>query len=222
VIGIVLVVGGILITLFPPQKPNPKFKIDIAGLLPETISAWKSHTYDTKDYQDQWQSINQLLVRTYYLENEKRFVDLYLEYSSDVRRAFSFHFPENCYRAGGNEIIFLKPLEIKLSDGRILKAKSIFVKGLTGKREESDKLVAYWVILDGKHFYNMFGIKIDQMLAGLFSKAREGFLVRVDVREGVDLNKDNQKIAGETIRRFINDLFDHLPEKQRNEIFGKF
>lgn len=211
-----------MVTFFPPQKPNLDSKIDIQALLPEVIGEWKSHTYDTNDYQDQWQSINQLLVRTYYIENEKKFVDLYLEYSSDVRRAFSFHFPENCYRAGGNEIIFLEPLKTKLKDGRTFKAKSIFVKGLPGKREESDKLVAYWVILDGKQFYNMFGIKVDQMLAGLFSKARQGFLVRVDIREGVDLNKDNQKIAGETISRFINDLFDHLPEKQRNEIFGKF
>lgn len=220
IIGSVLLMGGLFILFFPPKKPAQNRNIDLERLVPDQILDWKSHTYDTKDYKDQWQSVNQLLVRTYYIESESVVVDLYLEYSSDMRRAFSFHFPEDCYRAGGNEVVSLEPLTVTLSNGKVLNAKSIFIKGSPNKREESNKLVVYWLVLEGKQIYTTFGIKIDQMLAGLLSKAREGFLVRVDIRNGIDLNKDNLQIARDTISRFINDLYNNLPETQEYDIFG--
>ena len=181
-IGFILFLGGISVLVFPPQKMNATKKIHLDALIPVTIADWKSHTYDTKNYDDQWKSINELLVRTYYKLESNKAVDLYVEYSGDMRRAFGFHFPENCYRGGGNSFVVLDDFKIELPDKRLLQARAILIKGERGKREESDKLVVYWVVMEGKHIHDIWTIKINQMFAGLFNKAREGILVRVEYR----------------------------------------
>ena len=222
IIVAVMIIGGVWIMFFPPKKPDPNLKIDLSALVPQSFLDWKSMTYKTADYKDQWQSINELLVRTYSKGEGKQNIDFVLEYSSDVRRAFSFHFPENCYRAGGNPVTFLQILNVPLPDGKMLKAKCLFIKGMPGQREKIDKIIVYWLVLEGKQIYDTLGVKIDQMLAGLTSKARQGFLVRIDVREEVKLNEDRLRNAQDLVRRYISDLYTQLSDDQRRLIFGKF
>lgn len=219
-IGFILFLGGISVLVFPPQKMNSTKKIHLDALIPVTIADWKSHTYDTKNYDDQWKSINELLVRTYYKLESNKAVDLYVEYSGDMRRAFGFHFPENCYRGGGNSFVVLDDFKIELPDKRLLQARAILIKGERGKREESDKLVVYWVVMEGKHIHDIWTIKINQMLAGLINKAREGIIVRIDFR---NLNKEingnyNEEI--ETVREFLTDFYLGLPATTKNLLFG--
>ena len=131
----------------------------MSSFVPATFDGWISRTHDTSDYKDKWQSINELLVRNYvkaevgFLTRKIIPLNFILEYSSDLRKNFSFHFPEICHRSGGNEVIFLEPLAIDLDNGKAIKAKCLYIKGVRGSIEEIDKVVVYWLTIDNKQYY---------------------------------------------------------------------
>lgn len=226
-ISAVLLLAALFVAMRPIQKADTSVKLDLAAMVPESFDPWISRTFDTSDYADQWQSINNLLVRDYAKPNLFSFsspatqVSFVLEYSSDLRNNFSFHFPENCHRAGGNEVIFMPTPEIDLGEGRILRAKRIYIKGLPNSYERMDKIVTYWLIMDGKQQHNAFYIKLDQMLSGLLSKARSGFLVRVDYSQGFEYTPEGIAKADKVTAEFIRDLYDSLPTENREKVFGK-
>jgi len=223
ILSIIMVTAALVVVLNPIEKTAPGEKMNISSWIPKEMPAgspkWKSLTYDTSDYSDEWQSINELMVRKYYMRDETN-VDLFVEYSSDVRRNFSFHFPENCHRAGGNEIQFFDPLEVDLGNGQTLMAKLIFIKGLPGSIEKEDKLVAYWLVMDGKHYHKTFWIKADQMLAGLLKQSKSGFLVRVDFKEGLEYTDPSFENGKTIMSAFIRDLYDTLEPSAQDLLFG--
>ncbi len=226
-ISAVLLLAALFVAMRPVEKAEASVKIDLAALVPEVFEPWVSRTLDTSDYADQWQSINNLLVRDYAKPNIFSFtspatqVAFVLEYSSDLRNNFSFHFPENCHRAGGNEVVFLSPADIDLGGGHVLKAKRIYIKGLPNSHERTDKIVTYWLVMDGKQYYETFYIKLDQMLSGLLSKARSGFLVRVDYAQGFEYSPEGIAKADKVTAEFIKSLYESLPVASREKIFGK-
>lgn len=211
----------------PAQKHSPEEKINLSSFIPAGFKEWRSVTRDTSDYKDKWQSINELLVRSYYkkqgglIRTEAVKVDFVLEYSSDLRRNFSFHFPEGCHRAGGDEVVFLEPLEIDLGNGNIIKAKCLYIKGLKGSLEGVDKIVVYWLTIDNKQYYRTFFIKLDQMLSGLLRQSKKGFLLRVDFYDLFEYSEEGIQKARETITDFIKDLYEVLGEKEREMLFGR-
>ncbi len=226
-ISVVLLLAALFVAMRPVEKAEASLKIDLATMVPEGFEPWVSRTLDTSDYADQWQSINNLLVRDYAKPNLFSFtspatqVAFVLEYSSDLRNNFSFHFPENCHRAGGNEVEFLSPAEIDLGGGRILKAKRIYIKGLPNSHERTDKIVTYWLVMDGKHYYKTFFIKLDQMLSGLLSKAKSGYLIRVDYTQGFEYSSEGIAKADKVTTEFIKSLYESLPSESRVKIFGR-
>lgn len=218
----VMSVAGILLMLFPVQKAAVSAAIDLPSLVPAEIPGWTSVTYDTADYQDQWQSINFLLARTYTHTEKKHFLDFILEYSSDVRRAFSFHFPEDCYRAGGSDISFLKTFEMQLPNGQTLKAKTVLVRDTTTTQGKGKifRLIVYWLVLGGKQVYTTLNVKLDQMLGGLISKVKDGVLVRVEARQAVEYNQEGLMVTEERMRQYILELYAQLSEEQKRSLFG--
>lgn len=213
-----------VVRLNPVEKIAPGEKIYLEQLIPREFPSylplWKSVSYDMSDYKDQWQSINELLVRKYYQRNQEN-IDFILEYSSDMRKNFSFHFPENCHRSGGNEVDLFEPLEIELSKGKVLKAKLLFIKGMKGSIEEHDKLVAYWLVIDKKQYHKTFWIKVDQMLSGLLKQSKTGFLVRIDYKEGAAYSDEGLKRGKELIARFVRDLYYELDPQARGMLLGE-
>ena len=211
----------------PAEKTSPSQKIDLASFVPEQFSGWGSKTFDTSAYRDKWDSINELLVRAYIKPNLFSFrspatvVSFVLEYSSDIRQNFSFHFPENCHRANGNEVQFLPSAEMQLGDGRIFRAKRLFIKGLPNSSEPIDKVVTYWLVLDGKPYSQTFFIKLDQMVSGLLSRAKSGFLVRVDYEAGLEYTPEGLGKASTVTDGFIRELYESLDPDKRSLIFGK-
>lgn len=202
-------------------------RIKLADVVPSVFAAWRSQTFDTSDYKDKWQSINELLVRQYGKENPFSFKEpvtslgFVLEYSSDLRQNFSFHFPENCHRAHGNQIQFLEPLQMNLGHGKILKAKRLFIKGLPNSSEPDDKIVTYWLVIGETQYYRTFFIKLDQMLSGLLSQAKTGFLVRVDYSQNFEYSPEGINKAANVTGGFIQDLYDNLTPENRARLFGK-
>ncbi len=225
-ISVVLLLAAIFVAMRPIEKAKAPVKLDLAGLVPESFEPWTSRTMDTTDYADKWQSINNLLVRDYAKPNLFSFTSpttqlaFILEYSSDLRNNFSFHFPENCHRAGGNEVVFLSPAEIDLGEGRVLRAKRIYIKGLPNSHERTDKIVTYWLVMDGKQHHETFYIKLDQMLSGLLSKARSGFLVRVDYSQDFKYTPEGIEKASKATTVFIQDLYESLSPESRAKLFG--
>ncbi|MCR4336389.1 MAG: EpsI family protein [Candidatus Omnitrophica bacterium] len=213
-----------VVQLNPVEKTAPGEKIRLEQMIPREFPSylplWKSVSYDMSDYKDKWQSINELLVRRYY-QRSREGVDFILEYSSDMRKNFSFHFPENCHRSGGNEVDFFEPLEIELSKGKVLKARLLFIKGMKGSVEEHDKLVAYWLVIDKKQYHKTFWIKVDQMLSGLLKQSKTGFLVRIDYTEGAAYSDEGLKRGKELIARFVRDLYYEFDPQARGMLFGE-
>lgn len=226
-ISVALLGAALFVVMRPVQKTAEAEKLDLRSLVSESVGPWMGHTYDMSEYVDKWQSINELLVREYAKPNLFSFrspatkITFILEYSNDLRQNFSFHFPENCHRAGGNEIQFLHPAEIPLAGGKILRAKRIFIKGMPNSSEKVDKIVTYWLVMDGKLYYKTFFIKLDQMLSGLLSKAKTGFLVRVDFHDEFEYSPEGIEKADKVTGEFINDLYDSLPVEARIRLFGK-
>jgi len=212
------------VQLNPVEKVTPGEKIQLGRIIPQELPPylpiWKSISYDMSSYKDKWQSINELLVRKYFKRNRDN-IDFILEYSSDMRKNFSFHFPENCHRSGGNEVDFLEPLEIELAKDKVLKAKLLFIKGMRGSVEEHDKLVAYWLVIDKKQYHKTFWIKVDQMLSGLLKQSKTGFLVRIDFTEGAEYSEEGLKKGRELIARFVRDLYYEIEPEVRGMIFGE-
>jgi EpsI family protein len=221
-----LLLAAAFVGLRPIEKARADQRIDLPAFVQPSFGAWRSQTYDTAGYKDRWQSINELLVRLYYRENPFSLrsrpaqVHLVLEYSSDLRQNFSFHFPENCHRSGGNAIENLEPLTVDLGDGRTIVAKRIYIHGQRGSIEETDKLVTYWIVIGGKAYHKMFFIKLDQMLAGLLTRAAEGFLVRVDSSEGIEFTPETMESASRVTASFIRNLYESLDERQKSALFG--
>jgi len=213
-----------IVQLNPVEKVSAGEKIQLAKLIPRELPPylpiWKSISYDMSGYKDKWQSINELLVRKYYQRNRDN-VDFILEYSSDMRKNFSFHFPENCHRSGGNEVDFFEPLAIPLRNDKLLMAKLLFIKGTRGSIEEHDKLVAYWLVIDKKQYYRTFWVKVDQMLSGLLKQSKTGFLVRVDYTEGAEYSDEGLNKGKALISQFVQDLYDEVDLKDRDMLFGE-
>ncbi len=222
---IALMLGAFaFVQLNPIEKVAPSEKIQLSQLIPKELPPelprWKSISYDMSNYQDQWQSINELLVRKYYQRNQDN-VDFILEYSSDMRKNFSFHFPESCHRSGGNEVDFLEPLSIPLDGGRTLMAKLIFIRGVRGSVEPHDKLVAYWLVIDQKHYHKTFWVKVDQMVAGLLKQSKTGMLIRLDVKDGIEYSDAGISKGRELMRRFVQDLYGSTHSDARAMLFGQ-
>jgi len=221
---IATMLGAFAIVQFKPvNKVAPGEKVHLASIIPEEFPSylpiWISKTYDTSGYKDKLQSINELLARKYWKSRRESIVFI-LEYSSDMRKNFSLHFPETCHRSGGNEVNYLEPLEIELMKGKVFKTKLLFIKGVRGSIEEHDKLVAYWLVIDGKQHYETFWIKVDQMLAGLLKQSKIGFLVRVDFTEGAEYSDEGLKKGRELIAQFVRDLYYEVDPKDRDMLFG--
>lgn len=224
----VLMIGAALVVLsHPVRKEEASKKINLVNFIPESFAGWRSQTYDTSNYSDQWQSINELLVRTYAKEEKGallrtfKTLDFVLEYSSDLRKNFSFHFPETCQRAAGNEIEFLKPVELELAPNKAIKAKCLFIRGMEHSPEQIDKIVIYWLVIDNKQYYQTFFIKLDQMLAGLLKRSKSGFLVRFDYFYDLKYNENDLSRAKEIISGFIQELYATLDPPTRLKLFGK-
>ncbi|MBI4651054.1 exosortase-associated EpsI family protein [Candidatus Desantisbacteria bacterium] len=226
-----LVILILAVTLYvfsnPINKQSAQEKINLTEAIPPFFKDWRSKTYDMSDYNDQWQSINEILVRTYSKNgisssSESGLIRLnfILEYSSDLRKNFSFHFPENCHRASGNEVDFFEPLEIKLTTNKSIKAKCLYIKGMENSTEKNDKVVVYWLAIDNKQYYQTFYIKLNQMLAGLLKKSNRGFLIRFDYYDGLEYKEENIKKAKEVISFFIKDLYNTLDDEKRKALFG--
>lgn len=220
VVSILILFSFVFVQLNSVEKRNPQEKIQIHKIIPETFGAWRSETYDTKEYRDKWKSINELLIRTYYCI-DKINIDFIVEYSSDFRRNFSFHFPENCHRASGNEIDFLKEFTVKLNNNKIFRAKYLYVKGMKKSQVERDHLVVYWIVIDQEHYHKTFFVKLDQLLSGLLNNSQRGMLVRIDFVDGLEYSARGIEKGEEIIKDFIKDLHERLDSKQRKIIFGK-
>ena len=158
-------------------------------------------------------------MRTYYLI-DKTNVDLILEYSSDLRKNFSFHFPENCHRASGNKVDFLKIFTVDLGNNKIFKGKYLYIKGVKGTQVARDHLVVYWLVIDQKTFHQTFFIKFDQFLSGILNNSKKGVLVRIDYIDGLKYHAKNIAQGEKIIQNFIKDLYESLDSKQRQIIFG--
>jgi len=163
--------------LFPRAKYSPAEKINLTSYLPEAFGEWTGTSMDISEYNDPYQSINELIARVYTNARSKEQVVLIVEYGSDLRRSFAFHFPEVCHRAGGNEVVPVKPLDINLEKGFSLKAKALYVKGMEKALSQTDKMIVYWLVIDNKQRYTTVSIKFDQMVAGLLTRPRKGFFV---------------------------------------------
>ena len=107
IISTVMISVSLYIFVTPRKKDAAEEKINLVSYMPASFDVWKSDTYDTSDYRDKWQSINELLMRSYYNGENQEELTFILEYSSDLRKNFSFHFHEGGCRAGGNEVTTL-------------------------------------------------------------------------------------------------------------------
>lgn len=224
-VSLVMIAATLVVLLNPPKKERADEKLNLAGLIPETFNGWESHTYDTSDYSDEYQSINELLLREYGKQRGMlvRAMDrlaFVFEYSSDLRKNYSLHFPENCHRAAGNEIEFLKPIVVELAPGRSIEAKCLFIRGKANSFENVDKIVIYWLVIDGKQYYNTFDIKIDQMVSGLLKQSKRGFLVRFDYSDDMRYSPENIARGEGVIAGFIKDLYNAIDESKRAMVFG--
>lgn len=227
VLGVMMLTAGLAVILNPVEKTGTETVLDLKAFVPREFDGWQSHEYDMSEYRDEkYQSINQLLVREYYKEDVYalrggvKAVRLIVEYSSDLRNNFSFHFPEECHRSTGNEVEFFPPLAAEVSPGKTMKAKSLFIKGRQHSREVKDKLVAYWLVIGGRRHHETFFIKLDQMAAGLLSGSKSGFLVRLDYEQGMVYSEEGLKQARETLRAFMTDLYFAMDGEERVLLFG--
>ncbi len=214
IIVVLIITAGLLVYTNPIDKSQPAEKINLSGQIPAHWTDWKSVSYPTENYHDQWQSINELLVRTYYNRFGRRF-NLIVEYGSDLRKNFAFHFPENCHRAGGNEVEFLAPLVIPLEQDKKIIAKLVYIKGVKGAAVDQDTLVAYWLVIDGKYYYNTFWIKLDQMLSGILANPKKGLLVRVDYNQYLEYSSEKINHAKDIITDFVQRLYIQFDSKER-------
>ncbi len=220
-LSLTMVVVAISIALTPARKQVPDEKINLARFVPASFGSWTSVAYDLSDYKDQWQSINELLVRHYTNSETGSQVYLVVEYNSDLRKNFTFHFPEDCHRSGGNEIIQLPSLTIDLPGHAGFKTKTIFVKGMDQGMVKADKLINYWLVMDDKQFSQTFRIKLDQMVDGLFNRSKQGFLIRVDTPEGLKYSDEGIRFGQQMIGNFMKDFYQALEPQERELFFGK-
>jgi EpsI family protein len=215
--GTMLFLGGFVLA-HPVHKQDASQKLGLASIIPSEFAGWVGTTQDTTKYQGE--SINELLVRVYSQNQRNAQLDFILEYSSDLRKNFSIHFPENCHRAWGNEVVLLEPTFFDVA-GQKIPAKTIFVKGKDDGLIKTDKLVFYWLVMDGKLMADTVTIRMDQMLAGVFNESRTGFLVRVDYSgQDFHFNQDQMARAQMMVGKFLSDLSGTTDKTAQEMLFG--
>ncbi len=226
-IGILILGAFWAATNHQPQKRLSPQPVDLQSIVPRELEQWKTIGPDRFEFEGaEWQAIDNILLREYGKEGfgglgrSVKKIGFVLEYSNDFRNNFSLHFPENCHRASGNSVDFLPPLEIPLGNGKSVKAKTIFIKGIPGTMESIDKIVAYWLVIDGKPFHETFWIKLDQMLAGVLSGSKRGYLIRFDFYEGLNYTPEGIEEARDSIGKFVQDLYYGISPENRLKIFG--
>ena len=216
-----LMIGVTVYVLFNPlEKHAADEKINLSSFIPSAFSSRVSKTHDVSELEDKWQFLNELVVRTYYDSKTREKIDFIVEYNSDMRKNFNFHYPEVCHEVSGNEVDFLEPLEVTLADGKTITARCLYIKGKEGSLEGIDKLVVYWLTIDNVQYYRTFFIKLDQMLAGLLKRAKRGFLIRVDYYEGIEYADEHIQKARKAIADFVRELYNALDEESREMLFG--
>ena len=77
------------------------------------------------------------------------------------------------------------------------------------------RLHIYWRIKSS------WGLKADQMLAGLLKQSKSGFLVRVDYKEGLEYSDEAFARGKQVISDFLRDLHNELAPPARSLLFGK-
>ena len=109
---------------------------------------------------------------------------------------------------------------MELAPGKTIKAKCLFIFGKEGSFDKVNKIVAYWIVIDEKQYYETFWIKVDQAVSGLLKKSKRGFLVRFDYQDALKYTPEGIARAQGVIVEFIKDLFNALDAKSRGMVFG--
>jgi hypothetical protein len=107
-----------------------------------------------------------------------------------------------------------------LGNNKSLKAKTLYVKGMK-ETLSADKMLAYWLVIDNKQRYTTLSIKLDQMIAGLISRPRKGFLFRVDTPEGLKYDSESIDRGRALISKFIADMYQSLDKSKKEMFFGE-
>jgi EpsI family protein len=172
--------------------------------IPKHFSGWTSqdvaHELNLKD--ERYNFISDIFARLYENEQGQQLLFLILD-------AGNFHNPRICYNSSGFSVRDLGTVPMKMG------TRTIEANALIMERQNLSVHMFYWLCIDQK-IVDWTGQKILEFWASLFNKKKAGLMVRLEIYSQNISSEEAQQLG----RQFIRDLNGHLPERQKEYLFG--
>jgi EpsI family protein len=159
-----------------PHKFDGNNQVGFAAMVPIQLGEWRQVSLKAPASLPDQLNINEL-YQALYSHPRLGQIALTLEYTSDSRREFELHYADICHSVRGDRVVPYLPLDLVLSDGGSIQA------ALMNWQQQGDgynAITAYWYTTPAGVTINSQRLKIQQALAGLFSRPEAAVMVRFD------------------------------------------
>lgn len=206
----IIVVIILLVTLAASYAlPKVKYKSpDIVSTLeiPYRTGNWRGKDMSNRINQNdlRYNFISKIFTRGYVNFYGEHLLLLILD-------AGNFHNPKVCFGSSGYKIKDLPDVELKLTNGKNIKAKAIFAD-----KQNGGYVLIYWITIN-KKVVDWTQQKILQLWYSMFNKEKVGLMVRLDIPATESTIKEAIKNA----QSFWDEASSQIPKEQADYLFGK-
>jgi EpsI family protein len=200
--------------LTPTQKlMATQAHFSLESLVPQRFGSWSVDRSIAPLAPDETQKAmiatlyDQTLARTYVNDAGRR-VMLSIAYGGDQSQQLQLHLPEVCYVAQGFEMVENRAADLATRYG------DVPVRRLVARQNARNEPITYWVTIGDKAVTSGLAQKYQRFLYGLSGKIPDGMLVRVST---IGADRDD---AYRVQDRFVNQMLDALPPKDRARLLG--
>ena len=178
--ALVIILLAILACAGPVMGKPIKFdrdkRLGFAEMVPAQLGDWKRISMKDSGELPEQLDINEL-YQALYEHPIHGLVALTLEYTSDSRREFELHYPDICHTIRGDEVSLLQPERLELASGQSIDAANMHWRHFN---KNHSALAVYWYITREGVTIDSMQLKINQALAGIFTRPEEAVMVRFD------------------------------------------
>lgn len=194
-----------------PVKFDRDKRLGFAQMVPAELGDWKRISIKDSSELPEDLDINEL-YQALYEHPVHGLVALTLEYTSDSRREFELHYPDICHTIRGDEVNVFQPERLEMTSGHSIEAANMHWRHFN---KDHSALAVYWYITKDGVTIDSMQLKINQALAGIFTRPEEAVMVRFDsFNDDASVTRSQQESV-EVIRNFNLDLEAVIDPKTR-------
>jgi len=216
VILAVLVIAALPAYLNLAKKQGETIRLGLSEMVPDQVDTWQKVRNDDPTDLDGVSFLNEMSQSLFY-DQDKGYLQVTLEYSSDSRRKYELHFPAICQAARGDEVIKYPEQILLLPPATELPVA--FLSWLQ-KSKNRGAVTLYWYVVGDKTFSSTWSLKLKQAFAGLFNRPEQSVMVRIDAFYQEGLTEAGKAEKRRELKLFATALYNELEQRPRRLLYG--